>query len=89
MIAALNNLQVKTSDVLNAYITAQVTKHVWTTLGPEWGPNEGKCALIVCTLYGQKSAGAALCAHLTKCMRNLGYISCKADPDIWHKSYLT
>ena len=39
MITALNDLQVKTSDILNAYITAQVTEHVWMTLGPEWGPD--------------------------------------------------
>ena len=73
MIAALNDLQVKTGDVLNAYITAQVTERVWTTLGPEWGPDAGKRALIVRALYGLKSAGA-------------GYTSCKADPNIWYKS---
>ncbi len=47
MIAALNNLQVKTGDVLNAYITAQVTERVWMTLGPEWGPDAGKRDLKV------------------------------------------
>ena len=40
MIAALNDLEVKVGDVLNAYITAPITKKVWTTLGPEFGPNE-------------------------------------------------
>ena len=82
MITALNDLQVKTGDILNAYITAQVTKHVWTTLGPEWGPDAGKRALIVRALYGLKSAGAAFCAHLAECMCNLSYTPCKADPDI-------
>jgi hypothetical protein len=46
MIAALNDLKVKTRDVLNAYITAQVTERVWMTLGPEWGPDAGKRILI-------------------------------------------
>ena len=46
-IAALNDLEVKAGDVLNAYITAPITKKVWTTLGPEFGVDEGKVAVIV------------------------------------------
>ena len=34
MIAALNNLEVKSGDILNAYVQAPVTEKVWTTLGP-------------------------------------------------------
>ena len=52
MIAALNDLEVKVGDVLNAYITAPITKKVWTTLGPEFGSNAGKTAIIVRALYG-------------------------------------
>jgi hypothetical protein len=46
-IAALNDLEVKVGDVLNAYITAPITDKVWTTLGPEFGPDAGKTAIIV------------------------------------------
>ena len=81
-IAALNDLEVKFSDVLNAYITAPITEKVWTILGPEFGPNAGKSALIVRALYGLKSAGAAFHAHLASFMRQKGYTSCKADPDL-------
>ncbi len=38
MIAALNDLEVKVGDVLNAYITAPITDKVWTTLGPDLMP---------------------------------------------------
>ena len=31
-IAALNDLQVKTSDVENAFLTAPCEGHIWTTL---------------------------------------------------------
>ena len=41
--------------------------------------------MIVRALYGLKSAGAAFRAHLASCMRELGYTSCKADPDLWLK----
>ena len=67
-IAALNDLEVKFGDVLNAYITAPITEKVWTILGPEFGPDAGKSVLIVRALYGMKSAGAAFCAHLASFM---------------------
>ena len=33
-LAALNDLEVKCGDVLNAYITAPVKEKIWTYLGP-------------------------------------------------------
>ncbi len=57
--AALNDLNVKARDVLNAYITAPITEKVWTVLVPEFGIDAGKSAIIVRALYGLKSAGAA------------------------------
>ncbi len=57
--ASLNDLEVKVGNVLNAYITAPVKEKVWTILGPEFGLDSGKSAIIECALYGLKSAGAA------------------------------
>ena len=82
--AALNDPNVKVGEVLNAYITAPITKKVLTVLGPELGINAGKSAIIACTLYGLKSAGAAFCTHLASFMHQMGYTSCKADPDLWY-----
>ncbi len=59
LMAALNDLKVKAGDVLNAYVTAPVTEKVWTILGPEFGPDAGKKAIIVHALYGLKSSGVA------------------------------
>ena len=42
MIAALNDLEVKSGEILNTYVPAQVTENVWTTLGPEFGKDSGK-----------------------------------------------
>ena len=81
-IAALNDLKVKCGDVLNTYITAPVEDKEWTTLGTEFGTDAGKRDLIVCALYGLKSAGAAFCAHIGKCMQGLGYEPCLADTDL-------
>ena len=64
----------------------QIIEKVWTVLGPEFGTDTGKSAIIVRALYGLKSAGAAFRAHLASFMRQMGYTSCKADPDLWYKA---
>ncbi len=85
-LAALNDIKVKVGDMLNAYITAPITERVWTVLGLEFRQDTGKSAMIVRALYGLKSEGAAFRAHLASCMRDMGYVSCKADPDLWLKA---
>jgi Reverse transcriptase (RNA-dependent DNA polymerase) len=82
-IAALHDLEVKASDVMNAYLTAPCEERVWTILGTEFGGDAGKKAIIVRALYGLKSAGASFGRHLADCMRLLSYSPCKADPDVW------
>jgi hypothetical protein len=57
-IASLNDLEVKVGDVLNGYITAPVKENVWTILGPEFGYDSCRSAIIVRALHGLKSAGA-------------------------------
>ena len=85
-LAALNDLEVKSSDIMNAYLTAPTEEKLWTELGPEFGPDAGKKALIVRALYGTKSAGASFSRHLADCMRNgMGYQPCQADPNLWIK----
>ena len=63
-IAKLNDLQVKFCDVLIAYITAPVMEMIWTTLGPEFGDDQGNTAIVVRDLYGLKYIGAAFRKHL-------------------------
>ena len=84
-IAALNGLQVKCGDVMNAYIQAPVIEKIWTTLGSEFGEDAGKNAIIVRAIYGLKSSGATFRKHLGECMSGLGYKPCLADPDLWLK----
>ena len=84
-LAALNDLEVKTADIENAYLTAPIGEKIWCTLGPEFGEDAGKRAIIVRALYGLKSAGASFRNHLADCMSHLGWESCKADHDVWLK----
>eukprot|EP01082_Thalassiosira_pseudonana_P015427 g13704.t1 g13704 contig9:237785-238624(-) len=75
LIAALNDLPVWAADIMNAYVTAPNQEKIWTTLGPEFGEDAGKKAIIVRALYGLKSAGASFRNHLGECMRALGCLA--------------
>ena len=75
MIAALNDLEVKLGNILNAYVQAPVAEKVWTTLGPALGEDARKISVIVRALYGLKLAGAAFQSHLARCMESLVYQS--------------
>ena len=85
-LAALNDLEVKASDIQNAYLTAPCAEKIWTILGPEFGSDAGKRAFVVRALYGLASAGKSFSDHLSDCMRHLGYRSCRADQDLWYKA---
>ena len=56
MIAALNDHEVKLGDILHANVQVLVIEKVWTTLGPEFGKDNRKTAVIVRALYGLISA---------------------------------
>ena len=85
-IASLNNLEVKTSNAMNTFLTAPCSEKICTTLGPEFGDDVGKKAIIVRALYGLELAGAKFGNHIAGCMRLIGYEPCRADPDLWFKA---
>ena len=82
-IAALNNLQVMSCDIQNAYLTAARCEKIWTYAGPEFGSEKGSIMLICKALYGLKSSGRAFRAHLANTLHDNGFISSKSDPDMW------
>ena len=85
IIAALNALEIKLGDILNAYLQIPVTEKMWTTLGPELGIDAGKSSVIVRALYGLRSAGAAFRNHRAIYKGSLDYQSFNAHPDLWLK----
>ena len=73
-LSALNDVEVKISDIQNTYLTPPCLEKIWTTLGSELGTDLlGKKSLVVRALYGIKSACASFRNHLTECTINLGY----------------
>ena len=84
-LAALNDLDILSADIQNAYLSAPLhpDEKYWVTAGTEFGSNKGRPAKIVRALYGLKSSGACFRSHLAVTLRTLGYFSSKADPDVW------
>jgi len=83
LIAALNDLDILGADVQNAYINAKTSEKVYFIAGPEFGSNQDRPCIIVRALYGLKSSGARWRDHMAAILRELGFISSKADPDVW------
>ena len=57
-LTTLNYFPVKVADIQNDYITTPITEKIWTVLGPEFGKDYGREAIVVRALYGLKSSGA-------------------------------
>ncbi len=57
-IAALNDLNLLGADAQNAYINVNTKEKVYTVVGPEFGLNQGRPAIIVRALYSLKCSGA-------------------------------
>jgi hypothetical protein len=83
LIAALNGLDIMSCDLDNAYLNAKCKEKIWFKGGIECGANQGKVLIVVCALYGLKSAGASWCATLVQALRDLSFVSTTADPDVW------
>jgi hypothetical protein len=81
--AALNDLDIMSCDLENAYLNAPCRKKIWFEGGIECGEDHGKVCVVVRSLYGLKSAGAAFHSSLAQILQDIGYTSTKADPDVW------
>jgi hypothetical protein len=86
LIAALNDLEILSADVGNAYLQTPAREKVHTTAGPEFGPNRiGQTVIIVRALYGLKSSGAAWHAKFSETLHGLNFKPTIADPDVWYR----
>jgi Reverse transcriptase (RNA-dependent DNA polymerase) len=84
LLAALNDLEVLSADVQNAYLNAPTKEKVYTIAGLEFGAtNAGRPVMIVRALYGLKSSGARWRDHMADTLRHIGFKGCYADPDVW------
>ncbi len=87
LIAALNGLNILSTDAGNAYLIAKCREKMHVKCGKElFGPeNEGKYAVIARALYGLKSSGASWRYHFATEIRSMGFKDTKADGDVYRK----
>jgi hypothetical protein len=84
LITALNELEISSIDIGNAYLNPPAREKVYTTAGPEFGPDKvGRPVIIERALYGLKTSGAAWHSQLTETLRSMDFALSLADPDVW------
>ena len=84
LVAALNDQEILSADISGAYLNAKAAEKVYTIAGKEFGTDrEGQVIIITRALYGLKSSGKAWRDHMAATLRDHGYTSCRADPDVW------
>ena len=83
LLAALNDLEILSADVQNAFLTAPNKEKVYLKTGPEFGVHQGKIFIVTKALYGLKSASASFRSYVADALDNIGYQSSPADPDVW------
>jgi hypothetical protein len=89
-VTALNDLDIMTCDIGNAYLNAPCRKKIWFVVGPECGNLlQGLPCKKVCALYGLKSSGAAWRAMISAfIVNNVRFGPTRADADVYmRKNY--
>jgi hypothetical protein len=86
LIAALNDLDILSCDISNAYLNAPCREKIWFVAGPEFGSRQGQVVKVVRALYGLKSSGAAWRNYLQRSiLEDLQFEPTIADPDVYRK----
>ena len=81
--AALNDLDILSCDITNAYLNAPCTEKLWTEAGPEFGSDKGAVMVLKKAVYGLKFAGASWHSTLAQSISDMGFIPSRGDPDVW------
>ena len=84
-LAELNNLELMSADIGNAYLEAYTKEKVYCVAGSEFGELAGHTLVIVKALYGLRTSGARFHERLADTLRDLGFTPSYADPDVWMK----
>lgn len=83
LIAALNDLDVMSCDIGNAYLNAPCREKIWFQGGAECGEHVGKVIIIVRALYGLKSSGASWRSMFSASLESMGFKPTRVDPDVY------
>jgi Reverse transcriptase (RNA-dependent DNA polymerase) len=82
-LAELNKLQLWGADVSSAYLEADTKEKVYIIAGDEFGKLSGNTLIIEKALYGLRTSGLRWHEKFTDILRDIGFVNCIAEPDIW------
>ena len=85
LVATLNDLDVMSADIGNAYLNAPNKEKIWTVTGHEFGMDKGAMFIISQALYGLKSARAAWRTSFAQALAQLEFQPTCGDPDVYIK----
>ncbi|KAL7491253.1 hypothetical protein ACHAWT_000649 [Skeletonema menzelii] len=85
-LAELNGLELYQTDVGNAYLESYTKEKVYVIGGPELHELQDHVLIIVKALYGLKSSGLRWHERFADVLRDMGFIPCVAEPDIWMRA---
>jgi hypothetical protein len=85
MLAKMNNLQICTADIGNAFLYGKTSEKCYIIAGPEFGEFQGQKLIIHKGLYGLRTSAARFHEHLAAKLRRMGYKPSRADANLYMK----
>ena len=85
LVAALNDLDIMSVDIGNAYLNAPNKEKIWMIAGHEFGTDKGAVFIITQTLYGLKSAGAEWRTFFAQALTRLEFKPTWGNRDVYIK----
>ena len=87
LVAALNDLDVFSCDIGNAYLNAKCREKIWFVAGLECGKSmQGKVMRLTRALYGLKSSGASWRQMFKEFIESkLEFLPSRIDPDMYYR----
>ena len=82
-LAELNGLESWTTGIGNACLEALTKEKVYVIAGRGSGELEGHLLIIKKALHGLRTSGLRWHERLADCLRNMNYLPCRMEPDIW------
>ena len=72
LLASLNNLEIFSCEIGNAYLDAKCREKLWTEAGTEFGTEKVIVIIIARAIYGLKISGTAWRSKLAETLMSLG-----------------
>ena len=88
LISALYDIKALVADIINAFLNVQCAEYFFNT-GIEFKSHKVLWVIIICGIYGLKSAGASFRAHLANTLRTMGFKPKFTERNVWmRKNFL-